>query len=96
MRELTLQNAIDILYGCAMLGTGGGGNLKTGIKLITKDFQQGKKLFLMDISEIEDEAYIATPYGCGAPRQEDEEMSEKFRNFKKLDFPASILDFQKI
>ncbi|EUB36002.1 MULTISPECIES: DUF917 domain-containing protein [Fusobacterium] len=96
MRELTLQNAIDILYGCAMLGTGGGGNLKTGIKLITKDFQQGKKLFLMDISEIEDEAYIATPYGCGAPRQEDEEMSEKFRNFKKLDFPASILAFQKL
>ena len=96
MRELKLQNAIDILYGCAILGTGGGGNLKTGINLITKDFQEGKRLFLMDISEIEDEEYIATPYGCGAPRQEDEEMNEKFKNFKRLDFPASILAFKKL
>ena len=36
MRELNKQDMIDLLYGCAVLGTGGGGPLADGT------FRKGK------------------------------------------------------
>ena len=36
MQTLTRQNLIDILYGCTILGTGGGGSLAEGIDLIDR------------------------------------------------------------
>ena len=34
MRTLNHENLLDILYGCAILGTGGGGSLDEGIEMI--------------------------------------------------------------
>ena len=34
MRTLTRENLLDILYGCTILGTGGGGSLEKGIAMI--------------------------------------------------------------
>ena len=34
MRVLTRENLLDILYGCTILGTGGGGSLNEGIEMI--------------------------------------------------------------
>ena len=34
MRELKKQDMIDILYGCAVLGTGGGGPLEQGLAMM--------------------------------------------------------------
>ena len=31
MKKLSKQEIIDILHGCAVLGTGGGGNLEDGL-----------------------------------------------------------------
>lgn len=67
MKTLTKQNIIDILYGCTVLGTGGGGNLEEGLAMMEQDFQEGRQLRLADLDELPDDAYIATPYGCGAP-----------------------------
>ncbi|MFI3249892.1 MAG: DUF917 domain-containing protein [Eubacteriales bacterium] len=70
MKTLQLQDAIDILTGCTLLGTGGGGRLSDGIKMIEADFKQGKPLKLISLDEIPDDGMIATPYGCGAPPEE--------------------------
>ncbi len=34
MKKLTRQEIIDILYGCTIVGTGGGGDLQLGLDLM--------------------------------------------------------------
>ncbi len=46
MKTLTKQNIIDILYGCTVLGTGGGGNLEEGLAMMEQDFQEGRRCAL--------------------------------------------------
>ena len=49
MKILTRQEAIDILYGCTVVGTGGGGSLEVGLRMIEKDYEEGKKLKLVSL-----------------------------------------------
>lgn len=44
MRELKKQDMIDILYGCAVLGTGGGGPLEEGLAMMQKHFDNDEVL----------------------------------------------------
>ena len=67
MKKLSKQDIIDILYGCTVLGTGGGGSLEKGLAMMQEDFDEGRELWLADLSDIPDEDYVAVPYGCGAP-----------------------------
>lgn len=83
MRELNGQDMIDVLYGCAVLGTGGGGPLASGLELINSFLNSGKKLKLIKLNEIPDEEYIATPYGCGAPSAEGNPKFSKLKVSKK-------------
>ncbi len=76
MKKLAKQDIIDILYGCTLLGTGGGGALEKGLAMMEEDFEQGKELWLADLAEIPDDEYIASPYGCGAPSASAEDQPE--------------------
>lgn len=67
MRELNKQDMIDVLYGCAVLGTGGGGPLAEGLALMEEHFQKGETLKLISLDELPDDEYVVTPYSCGAP-----------------------------
>lgn len=96
MKKLTQQNMIDILYGCAVLGTGGGGNLEDGLAMLEQDFREGRELLLASLDELPDEAYIATPYCCGAPLALDAVEDEKFKRLPHIDYPASILAFRSL
>ena len=40
MKKLSKQEIIDILHGCAVLGTGGGGNLEDGLAMMEENFAQ--------------------------------------------------------
>lgn len=96
MKRMTKQNIVDILYGCAVLGTGGGGNLEDGLQIMQQDFDENKELYLADLDELPDDAYIATPYCCGAPAALDAEKDDKYRGLPHLDYPASILAFRSL
>ncbi|QAT42167.1 DUF917 domain-containing protein [Aminipila luticellarii] len=96
MKKLTQENIIDILYGCTVLGTGGGGNLEDGIAVMEQDFKEGKELYLASLDELPDEAYIATPYCCGAPAALDAEEDEKYKELPHIGYPASILAFRSL
>lgn len=76
MKKLEKQDIIDLLYGCALLGTGGGGNLQKGIDMMQEDFEDGLPLYLADLNEIPDDEYVASPYGCGAPSASGEKLPE--------------------
>ena len=47
MRTLTRENLLDILYGCTILGTGGGGSLNEGIEMIDEALNAGKEFKLV-------------------------------------------------
>ena len=71
MRKLEKQEIIDLLYGCAVVGTGGGGDLALGLAAIEKDFRQGKELFLAKPEEVPAGYYVSVPYMCGSPASLD-------------------------
>lgn len=74
MRKLDYQEVNDILTGCTILGTGGGGSLQSGIEAVEKEFKRGKEFRLLEFDEIEDDAWFANPYFCGSIMPEGQEM----------------------
>ena len=66
MRILSREDLIHILYGCAILGTGGGGSLEEGIAMIDEALAAGREFRLADFADLEPEDIIGTPYACGA------------------------------
>lgn len=67
MLELKKDDIIDLLYGCTLLGTGGGGKLEHGLNIMKEDFASGKTLKVASLDELPEDGYITIPYGCGAP-----------------------------
>lgn len=65
-QTLNKQDMLDILLGCTVLGTGGGGELSEGIVYIDYALAQGKTFKLIDIDEAPQDAYVCTPYLLGA------------------------------
>jgi DUF917 family protein len=66
MKELSKEELYDILYGCTVLGTGGGGNLAEGLRLVDSALAGGKRFRLAELDEIPGESLIGVPYICGA------------------------------
>ena len=78
MRILDYENLMDILYGCAILGTGGGGSLDEGAAMIREALDAGKTFRLADFDELDPEDLIGTPYFCGAISPITEEEKAKY------------------
>ncbi|MEY8366531.1 DUF917 domain-containing protein [Anaerovoracaceae bacterium 41-7] len=94
MRELNKQDMIDVLYGCAVLGTGGGGPLEEGLSLMKKHFDKGETLKLIKLEELPDDEYVVTPYGCGAPSAGGK--NPKFADLDIAEEAASVLAVQAL
>lgn len=90
MIELSKQDIIDLLYGCAVLGTGGGGKIEHGFAIMEEDFKAGRTLKLASLDEIPDDAYISIPYGCGAPAAVGAELPPELAKLPKADSSAVI------
>ncbi|MCC9293366.1 DUF917 domain-containing protein [Clostridium sp. WLY-B-L2] len=90
MRKLLYQEVEDILIGCTILSTGGGGDLDKGIKTVKRTFDEGREFKLLAFEEIRDDSYYVNPYYCGSVKPKDEMNSEKnnmetIRAVKKLE-----------
>ena len=66
MRTLSKNELYNILYGCAVLGTGGGGLLTNGLALVDKALAAGMSFNLVTFEELPDDGFIGVPYCCGA------------------------------
>lgn len=90
MKKLSRQDLHDILLGAAIVGTGGGGSLVEGIKLVDKALDEGHEFLLAEIDEIPDDALIGTPYGCGSIGPLSDEQLKELEKLPKLDFTAEV------
>lgn len=90
MKTLTRQELIDILYGCTVLGTGGGGGLQEGIALIDQALEAGKEFRLVSFDELDDKALVGTPYMCGSISPETEEERQKYAGLPRLEHHSVI------
>jgi hypothetical protein len=84
MKKLRRQDLYDILYGCTILGTGGGGDLKKGLSLIDKALDGGKEFNLVNLEELPDDVLIVCPYMCGSISPLSEEEEKKYADLPRI------------
>ena len=96
MRELTREDLLNILYGCAILGTGGGGTLEDGTGLIDQALDLGKKFKLARFDEVDPDTLIGTPYFCGAISPLTEEERLKFDSLPKPEKDPALIALEAV
>jgi len=96
MRLLSKEEILDLLTGCTVMGTGGGGDLVRGIALMEDDFANDRPLMLMSVDEVPDDALIGTPYGCGAPKTDETAENDRFQSLPHLEDSAAAFAFRRM
>ena len=96
MRELDRNDIRNILYGCTILGTGGGGSLEEGFQMIDEAFAAGKHFRLAEFSELDPDALIGTPYACGAISPLTEEEIQKYARLKEPEESMYLLNLRQL
>ena len=96
MRELYREDLMNILFGCTILGTGGGGSLEEGIEQIEEALAEGKHFRLVDFDELEPDAIIGTPYACGAISPLSEEEKQKYARLRETEESMYLLNMKQL
>lgn len=66
MRRLTPTEIDDVLVGCAIRGTGGGGSLAGARETMRRDLEAGRVIRLVGLDDLDDDVWTASPYVAGA------------------------------
>ncbi|AHF80978.1 DUF917 domain-containing protein [Thermococcus paralvinellae] len=89
MRVLTEQDLKDLIEGCTVLGTGGGGEPKEGWELIERELKAGREFKLVSLEEIPDNGIVPMPYFVGSLSDEKVksvyEEGEAVRSYRLLE-----------
>lgn len=95
MRNLTRQDLLDILMGCTILGTGGGGDMAEGISLIDDALAKGKTFNMVTLDEAPPDALSCTPYMLGAISALPPEEEAAYARLPRIDAPAILLAYAR-
>ncbi len=96
MKLLKKEDLEDILYGCTILGTGGGGSLEKGLRKVEEALNSGKEFKLASLEEIPPESFIACPYYCGAISPLLPEVEAKYSNLPKIKEEPALVAFKAL
>lgn len=96
MRNLSKQDLHDILKGCTILGTGGGGSLEEGLELVDKALADGKEFKLVDLDEVPDEGLVISPYMCGSISPVTEEQEKKYSSLPRIKEEQTLRAFKAL
>jgi len=66
LKVLTEKDVEHLIVGAAILGTGGGGNPEEGLNILKKDLEGGRRLVIVSLDEVPNDALIVCPYFCGS------------------------------
>lgn len=72
MRELSARDVEDILLGSVILGTGGGGSMEVGMRILREAENAGKVFRLASLTDLPADSLVAVPYSLGSLTIEDE------------------------
>ena len=78
IRSLSRDDLMNILMGCAILGTGGGGSLDEGIERIDEALAAGKQFRLVDIDALNPDTLIGVPYSVGDVSPQTEANAQEY------------------
>lgn len=95
MKTLTRQNLEDILHGAAILGTGGGGELKEGLSLIDDALSKGKEFKMVTLDEAPQDALVCTPYILGAISALPEHEERQYERLPRVSEPAILAAYRR-
>lgn len=62
----TIQDCEDFVHGCLFMGTGGGGGVDWGMKMLKDALADGVSLAWVDVEDIPDNVWTVTSYGMGS------------------------------
>jgi hypothetical protein len=74
MKELSHQDCVDLCFGAAVLGTGGGGSRELGLAILERSLAMGKAIHLVSADAIGDDALVVTPSFVGSIAPGDNEL----------------------
>jgi len=66
VKVLGYDDVKNLIVGATILGTGGGGEPKEGLKILTKDLDSGRELKIVKASELDSESLVICAYFCGS------------------------------
>ena len=95
MKTLTRADLVDILHGAAILGTGGGGELSSGLKMIDDALALGKEFKLVSLDEAPDDALVCTPYMLGAISALPTEEEALYARLPRIAEEAILLAYRR-
>lgn len=95
-KTLNKEDLSDILYGCTILGTGGGGELKEGFRYIDMALEAGKEFKLVDFDSVPDDAKICTPYMLGAISEMTDEEEQEYKDLTQSGELSIITAFRRL
>ncbi len=90
MKVLSLEALEDILLGCAVLGTGGGGSLTDGLATVRADAAAGKAVRLATLDELPADALVVSPYFAGSISPLSPDQTAAYRDLPEAQESASI------
>lgn len=96
MRKLSRQDVVDIIYGCTVLGTGGGGSLERGLEIVEGDFEAGREFILAELDEVPGEEFVACPYVCGSVSPPSPEDMIKYAGLPSMDVTEAMRAYQAL
>ena len=96
MKMLSRQDLTDILYGCAILGTGGGGELDEGLQYIDSALAQGKEFRLVSVDDVPAGSKVCTPYLLGAISALPEHEEKQYARLPRTSEPAIMTAFKRL
>jgi DUF917 family protein len=79
LKILSKTDIEDLVVGTTILGTGGGGSPKVGLRSLMTQFNQGNKLKVASLDELKSDDIVASPYFVGsvAPTSQDKKSPKK-------------------
>ncbi|MDI6824444.1 MAG: DUF917 domain-containing protein [Bacillota bacterium] len=86
MRKLDWEGIEDLLLGCAVLATGGGGRLESGLALARACWERWGPVTLVDPDELAEEDLVVSPYfvGAVAPAGKEEREGAALDSYEPL------------
>ncbi|MBQ6510340.1 MAG: DUF917 domain-containing protein [Flexilinea sp.] len=96
MRTLDREDLMNILIGCTIMGTGGGGSLDEGIRSIDEALAAGKTFRMVSFDELDPDAVIGTPYACGAISPLTDEEKKKYARLKETEESMYLLNIRQL